>query len=135
MDDHVVDEGSGGIEQGGVLRLADGQPRGVIDGHLLHGFERLRAVQADVSHVADVEESDGVADGQVLGDQSAGFAAALAGYSTGISHPLKSTMRAPSSRCAELRAVLRTTADSAFDDKVRTSRRENHAATGRPMEP
>jgi hypothetical protein len=42
--------------------------RGVIHGHVLYGLESLRTVQADVSHVADVEESDGAADGHVLGD-------------------------------------------------------------------
>ena len=46
-------------------------PGGVVHGDVLHRFERLRAGDADVAHVADVEDADAVADGEVLLHQSA----------------------------------------------------------------
>jgi hypothetical protein len=48
--------------------LTDGEARGVVEGHTLHGVERLGTVEADIAHVADVKESYGSADGHVLGD-------------------------------------------------------------------
>ena len=38
VHDDVIDEGSGGVEQGGVLGLVDGQARGVVEGHVLDGL-------------------------------------------------------------------------------------------------
>src|SRR6266702_5137475 len=70
VHDHIIDKGPRGIEQGRVLSLSGGEVRGIIEGHVLHGLERRRAMNPDVSHVADVEESDGAADGHVLGNQA-----------------------------------------------------------------
>ena len=71
MDDHVVDKRSLGIKQRGVLRLADSQPRRIIHGDVLHRGQRLRPGQANVSHVADVEDAYAGAHSHVLGNDSA----------------------------------------------------------------
>ena len=44
---------------------------GVVHGDVLHRFKRLRAGDADVAHVADVEDADAVADREVLLHQAA----------------------------------------------------------------
>ncbi len=71
VDDHVVHESSLRIEQRRILRLADGEPRGVIHGNVLHGGQRFGPGQADVAHVADVEDAHAGAHRIVLGDDAA----------------------------------------------------------------
>ena len=83
------------------MGLAVLEARGVVHGDALDGGERVGTAELDLAHVADVEEADGGADGQMLGDE-----AAAAGYSTGISQPPKSTILALSARWVALRAVF-----------------------------
>ena len=71
MDDHVIDKRPFAIEQRGILCLPDGQPRSVIHGNMLHRGQSLRPGQANVAHVADVENTHAGAHGHVLVDNSA----------------------------------------------------------------
>ena len=71
VDDHVVHERSLRIEQRRILRLPDRQPRRVVHRDVLHRRERLRSGQADVAHVADVEDADAGAHRHVLVDDAA----------------------------------------------------------------
>ncbi len=71
MHDDVVDERSLGIKHGRILRLADGELRRIVHRDVLNRFERLRAGHADVAHVADVENANAAAHGEVFFHQSA----------------------------------------------------------------
>ena len=53
------------------MRLPDGHARSIVHGDVLHGCERLRPGDADVAHVADVEDTDAGTDSQVLLDHTA----------------------------------------------------------------
>ncbi len=67
-DDQIVHDPAGGREQQRVFGLADGE-RGERANE--RGVERppgLRAVQDDLAHVGEVEQSGGGADGVVLGE-------------------------------------------------------------------
>src|ERR1700683_4294803 len=70
MDDHVVDEGSLRIEECRILRLAKGKARRAVHRNMLHGGEGSGASEADIAHVADVEDADAGADGHVLVDDA-----------------------------------------------------------------
>ena len=72
MDDHVVHESPLRIEQRRILRLPDGQLRGVVHGNVLDRRQRFRSGQADVAHVADVEDAHASPHRVVLGHDSAG---------------------------------------------------------------
>ena len=71
MDDHIVDKRSLRIEQRRILRLPNRQPRSVIHGNVLHGGQRLRPRQANVAHVADIENAHAGAHRHVLVDDAA----------------------------------------------------------------
>ena len=71
VDDHVIHESALRIKQRRILRLADGEPRSIVHGNLLHGGQRLRPGQADVAHVADVENAHAGAHRIVLGHDAA----------------------------------------------------------------
>ena len=73
VDQDVVDECSLGIEHGRVLRLADGQLRGIVHGEGLDGGQRARAAELDIAHVADVEQPYAGADRHVLGGDAGVF--------------------------------------------------------------
>ncbi len=71
MHDDVVDERALGIQHGRVAALADAHARSIVHGDVLHRFQRLRSGDADVAHVADVEDADAGAHRQVLLHQAA----------------------------------------------------------------
>jgi hypothetical protein len=71
VNDNIVYESSLRIEQGRILRLSDGQLRSVVHREMLHGGKRFAAGQSDISHVADVKNTDAGADGHVLVDDAA----------------------------------------------------------------
>src|SRR5215470_7256882 len=73
MDDHIVDKRALRVEQRRILRLADPEPRGVVHGNMLDGGERIRAMKANVSHVANVENAHAGAHRQVLGNDARVF--------------------------------------------------------------
>src|SRR6185437_13755339 len=72
VHDDVVHEGALRIEQGGVLSLPNGQPRGIVHSDVLGRFQRLRAGNADITHVADVKNTDASTHSQVFGNQATG---------------------------------------------------------------
>ena len=72
VNDDVVHEGGFRIQHGRVVRLAGDEPRGVVHGDALHGIQRLRPGEADVAHVADVEDAHAGAHRHVLGQDAAG---------------------------------------------------------------
>ena len=114
VHDDVVHKCALRIEQRRILRLPDGQLRGVVHRDMLNSGERLRAGEPDVAHVADVEDADAGAHRHVLVDDSA---ANDAGYSTGMSQPLNSTIFAPIWRWTAFSAVLRM-AGASTEDKI-----------------
>ena len=71
MDEDVVDECALRREQRGVVRLAVFEARGVVHGDVLNGGERAGSAELNFAHVADVEEANGGADGNVFGDEAA----------------------------------------------------------------
>ena len=71
VDDDVVHKRAFGIKHGRILSLTDGQARSIIHRDVLHGCERLRPSQADVAHVADIENAHAGAYGHVFVDDSA----------------------------------------------------------------
>lgn len=71
MDDDVVHKRALPGQQGGVLRLADSQAGSVVAGNLLHQLQCLGALDVDFPHVAHVEESRSLPDGEVFGDDAA----------------------------------------------------------------
>ena len=72
MHDDVVNKRALGIKKSGVLRLPDRQTTRVVHGNVLDGRQRLRSREADVTHVADVEDADAGAHRVVLGHDAAG---------------------------------------------------------------
>ena len=131
VDDDVVDERSLGIEQRRILRLADGEPGGVVHRDVLHGGERVRPGHADVAHVADVKDADARCAPPCARRQCR--TAIDAGYSTGMSQPLNSTIFAPIWRWTGFRAVLRTFGGdgrSGFSNRHEEPRSENRSDSG-----
>ena len=72
------------------MRLADREPGGVVARDVLDGLERVAAGDLDLAHVADVEEARARPDGLC--------STTMPEYSTGMSQPPNSTMRAPRDR-------------------------------------
>ena len=70
MDDDVIDESPLRVEKSGVLRLSDGEARRVVHGDVLDGGEGVGAGEADVAHMADVEDPHAGANRHVLGDDA-----------------------------------------------------------------
>jgi hypothetical protein len=70
MHDHIVNESAIGIEHGGILRLPDGKTDSIVHGDVLDGKERLGADQANVAHMAHVEDADAVANSVMLGNNA-----------------------------------------------------------------
>jgi hypothetical protein len=70
VDQNVIDESALRREQRGVLRLAVLEARGVVHGDALDCGERVGAAKLDLAHVAHVKETDGGADGQMLGHEA-----------------------------------------------------------------
>ena len=58
MHNHVVNKRTFRIEKRRVMRLANGQPCGIVHGDVLHCVQGFRPGQANVAHVADVENAD-----------------------------------------------------------------------------
>ena len=52
--------------------LANGEARGIVHRNMLHRLQRLRAADANIAHVADVENPHAGAHRQVLFHQAAG---------------------------------------------------------------
>ena len=71
VNDDIVDERSFGIEKCGVLSLSDRQLRGVVHRNVLDGGKSLWPGEADVAHVADVENADACTHRHVLIDDAA----------------------------------------------------------------
>src|SRR5580700_1282903 len=69
MDQHVVHEAAMLVEQSGVLDLARLEAAGGVGGDEIGELKRLRAGDVDLAHVADIEDSDALADSEVLLDQ------------------------------------------------------------------
>src|SRR5690348_12084173 len=102
VHDDIVHERALGIEQGGVLGLPDGETRGVVHGDVLGGFHGLRAGDADIAMWLTSKMP-----ARVRTARCSAMSPPVAGYSTGISQPLNSTILAPMPRCTAFRAVLR----------------------------
>ena len=88
------------------MRLADREPGGVVARDVLDRLERVAAGDLDLAHVADVEEArarSGPPDAR----------ATMPEYSTGMSQPPNSTMRAPSDRWRALSGVFLSVPESA----------------------
>jgi hypothetical protein len=66
----IVDDAAVRMAEHGVLHLADVQHGGVVGGERLQRRERLRPLDFELAHVADVEEADCAADGAVLLDDT-----------------------------------------------------------------
>ena len=66
VDDDVVDHAALLVAERAVLRLAVGALREIVRHQPLGGFERSRAIDGHLAHVADVEDADPLADGGVL---------------------------------------------------------------------
>ena len=66
VDKKIVDSGSFGSGEGGVLGLAVNKARDVVCGDSLDEIECLLAADNELSHVADIEESGGCAYGSVF---------------------------------------------------------------------
>ena len=88
---------SGG-RQRRVLNLPDRQPGRVVAGEPLDGRERVGAGHLDLAHVADVERPARV--------RTAMCSSVMPEYSTGMSQPPNSTIRAPLARCRACSAVF-----------------------------
>ena len=71
VDDHVIHKSPLRIKQGRILRLADGEPGGVVHGNVLNGGQGLRPSQPDIAHVADVEDAHASPHRVVLGHNAA----------------------------------------------------------------
>ena len=75
VHDHVIHKRSFGIEHRRIVRLADGQLRRIVHADVLHRGERPArlpaATDANVSHVADVENAHAPAYRPVFRNQSA----------------------------------------------------------------
>ena len=71
MNNYVVYKRPLRIKQRRILRLPDRQPRGIVHGNVLYRIQRARPTQANVAHVADVENPDTRAHRQVLGNDPA----------------------------------------------------------------
>jgi hypothetical protein len=77
MDENVVHKCALRGEQSGVMGLTVLEPRGVVHGQVLDGGQSARTAEADLAHVADVEEAHGSPHGQVFGDQASARAGIL----------------------------------------------------------
>ena len=71
MHDHIIDKRPLRIEQRRILRLSHGQSGRIVHGNVLHRGQRLRSRQANVAHVADIEDAHARAYRHVLADDSA----------------------------------------------------------------
>ena len=70
VNEQVVDEAAALVEQTRVLRLAVLEARGAVRSGLLDEVERLGADDFELPHVADVEQTNALADGFMLGDEA-----------------------------------------------------------------
>jgi hypothetical protein len=70
MDEDIVDEGSLRSEQGGVLGLAVFETGSVVHGDVLNGGQRAGTAELNLAHVGDVKQTDGGADGEMLGEDA-----------------------------------------------------------------
>ena len=66
MYDAIINGAPIGVHQGGVLRLKNLEPRGVIRGDVIEERERLRTAELDLAHVAHVEQPGACPDRQVF---------------------------------------------------------------------
>jgi hypothetical protein len=66
VHEKIVDRCSFAGRQDGILGLAVGEPCGIVGGDVLDEIEGLRAGDFELSHVTDIEESGGGADGGVF---------------------------------------------------------------------
>jgi hypothetical protein len=80
MDEDIVDEGSLGSEQGGVVGLTVFEAGGVVHSDVLNGGEGAGAAELNFAHVRDVKESDGGADGEMLGEDACAGTGVLDGH-------------------------------------------------------
>ena len=75
MNDHIIDKRAFGIKHGRIMRLTDGEFRRVVHAEVLHRRESasrsLLAANADVAHVADVENPYARANCLMFCDQAA----------------------------------------------------------------
>src|SRR5581483_11973587 len=71
VHDDIVNKSALRIKHGRVLGLANGKAGGVVHSDVLNGEKGLRADQANVAHVAHIEEANAVSDRIVLGDDAA----------------------------------------------------------------
>ena len=95
----IVHEAAVLVKQAGILRLPDLQFRGVVGGGKIGQPSGFRTADLDFPHVAHVEDPHGVA--------TARCSSITPEYCTGMSHPPKSTIFAPSARCTECNGVAR----------------------------
>ena len=62
MNDHVIDKRALRVEHRRIMRLADGEFRGIVHAEVLYRRERasrrLSAANPDVAHVADIENAN-----------------------------------------------------------------------------
>ncbi len=66
INQHVVDKCAFRCRERGVLRLADGEPRGIVGRDPLDERKGVGAGHLNLTHVADVEESRAGSNGHVL---------------------------------------------------------------------
>ena len=71
VHDDVIDKRPFGIKHGRIAALANAHARRVVHSDALHRLQRLRPRDADVAHVADIEDAHAVAHRQVLLHQAA----------------------------------------------------------------
>jgi len=71
VHDDIIHKRSLGIEQRRILRLPQRQFRRIVHRNVLHGRQCLRACEANIAHVADVEDAHSGADNHMFGDDSA----------------------------------------------------------------
>ena len=70
VDQDVVHETAMIVEQAGILSLALIEPGDGVGGECIGALDRSRSVNLDLAHVADIEQSDGLADSIVLVDDA-----------------------------------------------------------------
>jgi hypothetical protein len=70
VDDEIVEDGSFRVAAAGVERLPVHEPFDVVRHEVIDHRERVLAVEAQPTHVRDVEEARGCADGGVLIDDA-----------------------------------------------------------------
>ena len=68
VDQNIVHEAAVGVEQPGVMRLADFELAGMVGGDEIGQLRGFRPANLDFAHMADIENAHRVADGVVLVD-------------------------------------------------------------------